>query len=247
MSVPEPRDVPGSDGPSETSNGHGSHGAGESLTSVLLPEQPGTVVGIPGDGAAVVGVPDASTAGPLVPGDTSVLPAVPAAPALPVQQAGSSSGASGAAALPGEDVPELVGCPGCGRSSWIHTRRRSSEDFCPDCDYPLFWARGRVVRADGDSDGASVRRLPGTAGRTTVATRPCPSCSELNPLGNVTCLRCGSLMDPVVEVAAPEPEPVPVPVAVAEPEPSPGFPWWWALGIAAACALILWVLFLISA
>lgn len=244
MSVPEPRDVPGSDGPSENgSNGHGNHGGGDAVTSVLLPEQPGTVVGIPGDGAAVVGVPDATTAGPPLSGDTSVLPVVPAAGVVPAQHPGVEPGA---AALPGEDVPELVACPGCGRSSWIHTRRRSSEDFCPDCDYPLFWARGRVLRADGDSDGASVRRLPGTAGRTTVATRPCPSCSELNPLGNITCLRCGSLMDPIVEVAAPEPEPMPVAVAVAEPEPSPGFPWWWALGISAACAVILWVLFLIS-
>lgn len=199
------------------------------------------------------------------PDDTSVLPglaldlsdlrgeeaafvAAPAAPApvAPLVPAQSTAAATGAAALPGEDAPELVGCPGCGRSSWIHTRRRSSEDFCPDCDYPLFWARARVLRAEGDSDGASVRRLPGTAGRTTVATRPCPSCSELNPLGNVTCLRCGSLMDPVVEVL-PEPEPEPVPVAVAVAEPAPGFPWWWALGISAACALILWVLFLVSA
>lgn len=246
MSVPEPRDVPGSDGPSESgsngrgSNGHGERGLGEAATGLLLPEQPGTVVGIPGDGAAVVGVPDAS-AGPLVSDATSVLPVVNP-PVMPLQQSPVSS----AAALPGEDAPELVSCPGCGRSSWIHTRRRSSEDFCPGCDYPLFWARGRVLRAEGDADGASVRRLPGTAGRTTVATRPCPSCSELNPLGAVTCLRCGSLMDPVVEPPAPEPEPEPVVVAVAEPVAAPGFPWWWAIAISAVCALILWALFLLS-
>lgn len=144
----------------------------------------------------------------------------------------------------GTNPPELVTCPSCQQSSWIHTRRRLSTDFCPRCDFPLFWARGRVLRDEGDADGSSIRRLPGTAGVVTVVTRPCPECAEPNPLAAVTCLRCGALMDPpppappapaALPVLAPEPEPEPAP----EPEPEPDQSWVVAVVLVfALCALL---------
>ena len=64
----------------------------------------------------------------------------------------------------------VLACPECGTVSTVHADRRLATDFCPTCDYPLFWAR--------PSSGAGVdrRRRPTTpcaAPRAPRAT-PCP-------------------------------------------------------------------------
>ena len=52
----------------------------------------------------------------------------------------------------------------------------------------------------------TLRRLPGTGGRATVAAVPCPHCAEPNAVSAVLCARCGLPM--VLPEAAPIPEPV---------------------------------------
>lgn len=135
---------------------------------------------------------------------------------------------------------EHVTCPDCGTAATVTLNRRDAVDFCAVCDFPLFWTPTAVIRGtDGGADD-SLRRLPGTAGRLTVASTPCPTCAEENPISAVTCLRCGGPM--VLPVIAPEPIPEPEPVV---PAPAPvverrPFPWWWlAAGLLTLIVLIL--------
>jgi hypothetical protein len=129
----------------------------------------------------------------------------------------------------------------------VDAGRRDAADFCVRCDFPLFWTPAAAAELDANQGAAAeaLRRLPGTGGRVTVAAVPCPTCAEANPLGAVTCLRCGGPM------VLPEPEPQPVPVVVAPPpapEPEPEPPanpwWWWLVGAATLVALVALVVVL---
>lgn len=134
---------------------------------------------------------------------------------------------------------EWITCPECGETSVIDPAQRRAEDFCPHCDFPLFWARSAVVAMAGDATGASLRRLPGTVGRAATAFVACPHCGEPNSPIAVVCVRCGRPM--VIEAPDPEPEPEPEPVfeePEPEPEPEPEFP----VGI--IIAICLFVVFL---
>ncbi|SDO43358.1 hypothetical protein SAMN04515671_0922 [Nakamurella panacisegetis] len=150
---------------------------------------------------------------------------------------------------PGFDLPLLLGpngvapagdlvtCPECGEMATVDAARRKSEDFCRNCDFPLFWARTTVVLASGEETGASLRRLPGTVGRAATAAVMCPHCGEPNSPTAQTCVRCLLSMYPVEApppppvYIAPEPEPMPVPVGR-------DFPLWWIL-LVSACLLII--------
>jgi hypothetical protein len=143
------------------------------------------------------------------------------------------------AITPDAVIPEsLIGtvCPSCGTSGTVDFGRRDSAAFCTRCDFPLFWSRDRVVlAANGAADDRGLRRLPGTAGRTALASMLCPSCHEPNPATGVTCLRCGADLYPA------EPEPVavvPEPVVEQAPEPEPRHRWWLPYLIAGVAALI---------
>jgi ssDNA-binding Zn-finger/Zn-ribbon topoisomerase 1 len=138
------------------------------------------------------------------------------------------------------DTTETVTCPECGRATAIAVRRRDAASFCPACDFPLFWGPTRVT-LDGDGRAAddSLRRLPGTAGRTTVAAVTCPHCAEQNPVSASVCVRCGRSLHPEAVQRATEPEPVLVPAMVSQPEPEPeaeSAVWLW---VAAAVALLI--------
>jgi hypothetical protein len=125
---------------------------------------------------------------------------------------------------PGPVVEERVTCPECGTVATVALTRRESTDFCVQCDYPLFWTPSKVVLGGPDTSAESLRRLPGTSGRVTVASVPCPHCAEGNPITAERCLRCDGLMNPpppVPDVFVPPPPPAPEP----EPEP-PGTPLW---------------------
>jgi hypothetical protein len=140
---------------------------------------------------------------------------------------------------------EVVTCPECGTRSEVALNRRRSQDFCARCDYPLFWTPSTILSDSDAADQASLRRLPGTAGRVTVASRTCPHCAESNALTALTCVRCGGLMDP------PEPEPVfvaPAPAPAVEPEPEPRrTPWWmWAGGVLTLLVLIALIVYLVG-
>jgi hypothetical protein len=115
---------------------------------------------------------------------------------------------------------ESIACPECGTTAVVTLNRRDSVDFCRTCDYPLFWTPSKVLR-DRTNTEESLRRLPGTEGRATIASLPCPHCAEPNSLSAQICVRCGQPMHPV---AAPEPEPVffaPPPVEYEEEPEEP--------------------------
>jgi hypothetical protein len=125
-----------------------------------------------------------------------------------------------------------ITCPDCGLVTTVPAIRRSADEFCTHCDYPLFWAptAAPLATATGSSD-ATLRRLPGVGGRRLIGTDVCPHCGELNPMGTVDCIRCGLPLQPVAE-PEPEPEPPPPPAPPPPPEPEPRS-WWWLWLIAA--------------
>ena len=155
----------------------------------------------------------------------------------------SPASAAVAPPAPGRD---RVTCPECGAVQEVYLNRRDAVDFCHSCDFPLFWTPSEVIRDRGAGDGESLRRLPGTVGRNTLASTACPHCSELNLVSAQVCVRCGQPLHPVVE-APPPPEPVyvPPPPPIVEPEPERGVPWWvWALAGVLVVAAVLLILFL---
>lgn len=141
---------------------------------------------------------------------------------------------------------ETVTCPECGTVAVATLNRRDAVDFCRTCDFPLFWTPSAVLRDPSDDSAAdSLRRLPGTVGRATLAALPCPHCAEPNQLSAQTCVRCGR---PLHVVEAPPPAPVyvapPLPEPVYVPPEEPRTPWWvWLLaGLAAVAAIVVIVL-----
>ena len=113
-------------------------------------------------------------------------------------------------------MPTIV-CPDCGQHARFDTVQRAADEFCTNCDYPLFWvqpARPELVSSNGEL--VSRRRLPGTGGKLTIGHQLCPSCGELNPLTAWFCSRCGADLDP-----KPVPAPAPPPVIVVAPQPQP--------------------------
>jgi hypothetical protein len=142
---------------------------------------------------------------------------------------------------------ETITCPECGSAAAVTLNRRDSSDFCRNCDYPLFWAPSKVLRdPSSTSHEESLRRLPGTVGRATIASLTCPHCAEPNAVSAVTCVRCGLSLHVVAEPPPPPPPPVyvpppPTPVYV---EPERGVAWWvWALiGAAFVLTVVLVVL-----
>ena len=104
-----------------------------------------------------------------------------------------------------------VTCPECGTITTVSANGRGASDFCPSCDYPLFWAgsSGSAGAAASTSEDA-LYRAPGTSGATTPSALACPACGERNPTSGDFCLRCGSDLHPA---------PPPVPEAPAAPQP----------------------------
>jgi hypothetical protein len=148
-----------------------------------------------------------------------------------------------------ETTTELITCPECGTVAMVTLNRRQSDDFCRNCDYPLFWVPSKIrLGLAGDGGDASLRRLPGTVGRATIASLACPHCSEPNSLTAELCVRCGLSLHPV---EAPPPLPVvyvpPPPPPEPEPvEPDTGWAWWaWLLICLTGAAAIALVTYLI--
>jgi rRNA maturation protein Nop10 len=147
---------------------------------------------------------------------------------------------SGGAAEPAR---RQVVCPECGARATVVLNRRQSADFCAHCDFPLFWTTQEVVTGDPrETAPDALRRLPGTAGRVTLASVRCPSCAEANTLTADVCVRCGSDMrppapppPPIVEVPKP-PEPAPLPPP--PPPPSPYRPWMLVVGVLSVFLLV---------
>jgi hypothetical protein len=191
----------------------------------------------PADPARLTGADEPTAALDLVPHEALVAtvpePVAPQ-PVAPMYTA--------APAPPGQAEP--VTCPECGTSAVVTLNRRDAADFCRNCDFPLFWTPSAILREAGSAAAdASLRRLPGTVGRATLASFGCPHCAEPNPLSAQACVRCGL---PLHVTAPPPPPPTvlaPPPVAVAPPERR--IPWWvWAfLGFVLVAATVLIVLY----
>jgi hypothetical protein len=136
-------------------------------------------------------------------------------------------------------------CPECGQVTTLAAIRKAADEFCPHCDYPLFWAPTAVPLASASmASDATLRRLPGAGGRMTIGTLVCPACGELNPMVETHCIRCGASLHPEPE---PEPEPIPEPPPPPPPPPEPEpRSWWWlwvvltaVVGVIGAVLLIL--------
>jgi len=125
----------------------------------------------------------------------------------------------------------LITCPDCGVITDLPQINRTADEFCPKCDYPLFWAQAAAGERPATRDGdENLRRLPGTGGRRTIGARSCDECGEHNALTATHCIRCG------IEFDAPEiieePEPVVVVAPEPEPEPEPDRTWiWWLVAL----------------
>lgn len=173
---------------------------------------------------------------PLAPAAAAVVPVDEPLPGPGFQLAPAP--ASPAAAMP-PPAAETVTCPECGTIAQVTLNRRESLDFCRTCDFPLFWTPTKVVRDPSDSTDESLRRLPGQAGRATVASLACPFCYEPNALSAQTCIRCHRPMHPVEQPPPPAPVYVapPAPVVVETPKK---VAWWvWALLALGAAALVV--------
>lgn len=156
--------------------------------------------GAPVDGAPFVGAP--------VAGAPAVEPIVQAPVDAPVE--------ASAPAAPPPAATETVTCPECGAVATVTLNRRESHDFCRNCDYPLFWTPSKVFIDRAGAGDDSLRRLPGTVGRATVASITCPHCAEPNAVAAVVCIRCGRSLQPE---APPPPPPPPPPQPVYVPPP----------------------------
>ncbi len=135
-------------------------------------------------------------------------------------------------------------CPDCGHQAFFDRMRRGADEFCPTCDYPLFWAKSDVPIGElEESVDATRRRLPGAGGRLTIGSRTCPECTEHNRLSATHCIRCGADLDPP-PAPEPEPEPEPIVVELPPPPPPPAPVPTWPLWVAVAASVAVWVVYL---
>src|SRR5690606_3399962 len=80
-----------------------------------------------------------------------------------------------------------VSCRECGTVTAVSVTGRTASDFCPSCDYPLFWAgSGGAAVSEAGSAADALRRAPGTSGSVTSSSLTCPECGEKNPSTGVT-------------------------------------------------------------
>jgi hypothetical protein len=100
-----------------------------------------------------------------------------------------------------------VECPSCGLLLVGESPRPTAAWFCPDCDYPVFWASPNPEPAPPQR--RARRRLPGTAGREVLGAEECWHCGERNEPGLRVCPRCAATLP---KPTAPTPEPVVVEV-----------------------------------
>jgi RNase P subunit RPR2 len=77
-----------------------------------------------------------------------------------------------------------ITCPACGTTTELSAPlRRSADEFCVNCDYPLFWAPTAPT-----SIGAA-------AGGPGVADSSCRRCGHVNPNAARFCNMCGEALD----------------------------------------------------
>lgn len=139
-----------------------------------------------------------------------------------------------------------IDCPRCGRTNEVQRLERGANDFCSNCDYPLFWAALDQTDADTAFAGAglldpSVRRLPGLEGNIDDTGEPCPRCGEINRADALFCNRCGLEFHPAPPPVPEPPPPAPIPAAPLAVAAPPSNDWLLLLALlfAAVLAVIL--------
>lgn len=131
-----------------------------------------------------------------------------------------------------------VTCPRCAFQTVFQEIRRSADEFCPDCDFPLFWA-GPPSAEGVDESGDAFRRLPGAEGRDAIGDRECPHCGERNSISRQLCVRCNKLL---ITPAAPIPAPLPWPAPHEPPPPLTDPPKWPVWAVAALLVIVIFLL-----
>lgn len=138
-----------------------------------------------------------------------------------------------------------VDCPRCGRVNEVERLERGANEFCFNCDYPLFWASLDRVGSKEAFAGAgmpdpSLRRLPGVGGDVDEEGEACRRCGELNRLEAKFCDRCGLEFNPApVPPPPPEPEPEVEEPVLRAPPPEEDYFVPIAAAVAAGVALVL--------
>ena len=65
-----------------------------------------------------------------------------------------------------------VTCPECGAVAHVQAGARLASDFCPQCDYPLFWARPSAAPASRSRRSCSRTAMPIIAVRPACSGSP---------------------------------------------------------------------------
>jgi hypothetical protein len=74
-------------------------------------------------------------------------------------------------------VEVALRCPICAKPATVQLPvRRSADEFCASCDFPLFWSPELVGRDSGGNVSAS----------------PCDACAHVNPADSAFCNHCGA-------------------------------------------------------
>ncbi len=190
---------------------------------------------------ALAPVPDAVPARDVPTGAAGAVPvAVTGAVSVPLPGAGPVPAQPPDGVVVG-GVPvrpeDVVTCPECGTGSVLDLVRRDASGFCPQCDFPLFWAdRPDGGGPRGGEDPGAERRAPGAGGEAVGVAVRCPACGEPHPVGHAVCTRCGADLappPPLPPAPAPAPEPEPQVVVVREVVPC-GHPRTWVVALVAS-------------
>ena len=88
----------------------------------------------------------------------------------------------------------FVECPNCGERQEDLKDRRSANNFCSECDYPIFFDTQNESGVDATTDWAARNRSPGVEGRSKQNWRDCPVCGEKNERELLHCVRCGAVL-----------------------------------------------------
>ena len=143
-------------------------------------------------------------------------------------------------------MAEIV-CPECGLVTSLNAIRRAADEFCPHCDFPLFWAPAAAPLVAGSMpNDATLRRLPGR--RRTADDRharvPAVRRAEPDVGGLVHPLRLAAAPGARARAGAGARAAAPAAAAAAEPEPRS---WWWLWVLLTAVVGVVGVVLLILA
>lgn len=91
-------------------------------------------------------------------------------------------------------------CPTCKEPfSMAIPPRYHADEFCPDCDFPMFWApdvEKAILEPESTTKTGEIGSRPST---TDAPTEPCPVCEHGNAAEAVYCNACGTALAAVTD------------------------------------------------